>query len=186
MPEGRYSTYAGQAPQYRTPKYDGGRLRSLAQEQLAPTISRLGRQIRGVQTATYANPMERRQAIRGAVRGYGEALAPAQAQATRTAQELYQPEYQAQLAGAQRQYQQQLADYTPPQPIAQQSISDRWQQWEDYKRQFLPSGGGGRRTSGRVGPGTAPVAQSETSSFRPGAAGTKTLGYPQDWRTPGR
>ena len=91
-------------PKYRAPKMDYGRIRSLQQEQLAPTYGLLQNQIRDVQAGSYANPMERERAIRGAVRGFGESLAGAGAQATRTAHGLYQPEYQAEREEAQLDY----------------------------------------------------------------------------------
>ena len=198
MPESRYSTYTGQAPQYREPKYDRGRLRALTQEQLAPTISRLGRQMQGVQTATYANPMQRKQAIRGAIRGYGEALAPAQAQATRTAQGLYAPEYQAQLQGTQTRYQQELRDYQEQQDMERQRNLEGLQQEPPPMTTSRFMG----RTWTR--PGTHSVSGIGAASRRP--AGTSLTGsggifnvrgggtsgvapatnYPQDWRTVGR
>jgi len=75
------------------PQYDLSRIAGLSQEQAAPSIGGLRRQMQQIQAGRYGSLTERGEAIRGGIRGFGEALAPIQASAVRTAQGLYQPEY---------------------------------------------------------------------------------------------
>lgn len=81
----------------RVPKYDQSRVTGLAQEQVAAGIGKMRRELQRVQAGRYGSPVARGEAIRGGIRGFGEALAPLQAAATRTATGLYEPEYRREL-----------------------------------------------------------------------------------------
>lgn len=93
-----YAPTTGAQAVGKMPEFDQSRITALMQEQLAPAIGSLRRQVREVGARRYGSPVEEREALRGAIRGYGESLAPLQAQSARTAMSLYMPEYQAQIA----------------------------------------------------------------------------------------
>jgi len=120
--------YRGVTPKYKEPgayrpaSYDLGKIRGYQQEALAPGVSQLRRALRGVQAGRYGSPTERGVAIREAVRGYGEALAPLQVGASREAMQRYLPEYQQAIVAEQQrisaereknilEYQQELDEY---------------------------------------------------------------------------
>jgi hypothetical protein len=94
----------------RLPKPDLTKIAGLRQEQLAPTRAGLTRMVESVGAGRFANPVARREALRGAVRGAGEALAPAQAAATKTAYGLYRPEFEAKMNEALERYRLQLEE----------------------------------------------------------------------------
>ena len=79
------------------PEYDTKRIAGITQEQMAPALSGLRRQMQRVQARRYGSLLGRKEAIRGGLRGFGEALAPIQATAARTAVGLYDPEYRREL-----------------------------------------------------------------------------------------
>jgi hypothetical protein len=97
------------------PKYDYGKLAGLQQEFMAPGTAGLQREVRNIASRRYASPIERRQAIRGGIRGYGEALPGIQAGALQQAAGIYAPEYERQVAEAQslaeQRRQQEMLDY---------------------------------------------------------------------------
>lgn len=88
----------GLEEELKVPEYDTGRIAGLTQEQMSPALGSLRRQMQRVQARRYASPLARREAIRGGIRGFGEALPAIQAGAQRTAMGLYQPEYQREVA----------------------------------------------------------------------------------------
>jgi hypothetical protein len=108
--EGGGSTALGEAIDFKSPEYDLGRINELTQEQLAPALSESRRNIQAVQAGRYANPIARREAVRGAIRGSGELISGAQATATKTATALYAPEYQAKMQEALLRYKKTLMD----------------------------------------------------------------------------
>jgi len=106
---------------YRPPAYDETKIRAYQQEALAPGVSGLRRSMREVQAGRYKSPSARREALRGAMRGYGEALAPLQAGAGAQARQRYNIQYQQAIAAerqrvaaeeraAEREYQESLRD----------------------------------------------------------------------------
>jgi hypothetical protein len=88
------------AAEFKAPEFDIGRVKELAQEQLAPTLSRTSRDVQRVQAGRFASPTARGVGIREAIRGRGEGIGVAQAGATRSALDLYSPEYKAKLQEA--------------------------------------------------------------------------------------
>ncbi len=93
--EARFTGDEGETDASEFPIYDLGRIRELAQEQAA--VGR-GRARRGLREALAARDAD----VRGAIRGFGEAQAGIQAGATRTAAQLYQPEYMREVAAFER------------------------------------------------------------------------------------
>lgn len=81
--------------EYKAPEYNLKRIKALTQEQLAPTTSGVRRAIQRVQAGRFQTPTARKEALRGAIRGGGEALGAAQAGAVRAATALYAPEFEA-------------------------------------------------------------------------------------------
>ena len=67
--------------EYKAPEYNLKRIKALTQEQLAPTTSGVRRAIQRVQAGRFQTPTARKEALRGAIRGGGEALGAAQATA---------------------------------------------------------------------------------------------------------
>ncbi|MCK5612985.1 hypothetical protein KAR91_64520 [Candidatus Pacearchaeota archaeon] len=107
--------------EYRPPAYDESKIKAYQQEAMAPGLSRLRRQAREAQASRYSSPTERREAMRGLMRGYGEALAPLQAGAGTQARQRYDIQYQqaimaekqrvaAEERAAEREYQESLRD----------------------------------------------------------------------------
>ncbi len=87
---------------YRPPVYDERQIRAYQQEALAPGVSGLRRSMREVQAGRYKSPTARREALRGAMRGYGEALAPLQVGAGAQARQRYNIQYQQAIAAEQQ------------------------------------------------------------------------------------
>ena len=79
------------------PEYDLGKVKELTGEQFAVGAGKVQRAVRGVTAGRYGTPTARREAIRGAIEGYGEALGPLQASAARTGRTLYEPEYRGRV-----------------------------------------------------------------------------------------
>lgn len=96
--------------EYKAPEYDLGRIKALTQEQMAPTVSGVRRAIKRVQAGRFQTPTARKEALRGAIRGAGEALGPAQTGAVRSATALYTPEFEAKRQEELLRYQQALAE----------------------------------------------------------------------------
>jgi hypothetical protein len=89
--------------EYRPPEYDEQQVQAFQQEALAPGLGALRRSLQEAQAGRYSSPSERREALRGAVRGFGEALAPLQVGAGAQARQRYDIQYQqAVLAEQQR------------------------------------------------------------------------------------
>ena len=88
---------SGGGVEYNPVQYDEGKLRSFQQEALAPGISQLKRQFQQVQAGRYSSPTARKEALRGATRGFGEALAPLQLSASQQAMARYRPEFEQEV-----------------------------------------------------------------------------------------
>jgi hypothetical protein len=101
---------AGGQDKGQAPEFSLERVRALSQEQMSPQISAVRRAIQGVQAGRFANPLARREAIRGAVRGGGEALAGIQAAGTRQGLALHRTEFDAQMAEFRRQEEERLRE----------------------------------------------------------------------------
>lgn len=86
--------------EFKAPEFDIGRVKELTQEQIAPTVSRIRRSVQRVQAGRSGTPTARGVEVREAIRGGGEAIGVAQAGATRTALDIYSPEYRAKLQEA--------------------------------------------------------------------------------------
>jgi len=125
---GGFSPGGSGAPKYKEPGiyrpalYDTRKIAGYQQEAMAPGLSQLRRALQGVQARRYGSPTERGVAVREAIRGYGEALAPLQAGASQEAMQRYAPEYEQTIMAEQQrltsereknilEYQQALADY---------------------------------------------------------------------------
>ena len=80
------------------PEYDRSKLAGLQQEQMAPGLAELRRQMQSARGKRYGSLTGRSEALRGTYRGAGEAMAGLQAGAQRTAMGLYQPEYARDVA----------------------------------------------------------------------------------------
>ena len=80
--------------EYTPPAYDEEQVQAFQQEMLAPSLGALRRSMREMHAGRYAGPSARREALRGAVRGYGEALAPLQVGAGAQARQRYDIQYQ--------------------------------------------------------------------------------------------
>lgn len=78
---------------YTTPGYDRRRVENLTQQQAAPQISQLNRKVQNVGARFYKNPLERKEAIRGATEGYGGAISNIMAGARTAGAAAYAPEY---------------------------------------------------------------------------------------------
>ena len=89
----------GDVPEYILPQYDNARVNSLASKAMAGPLGRLRRGLdSALVEARYSdNPNVRANATREALAGYGEGLSDIRSGATREAQSLYAPEYQAQI-----------------------------------------------------------------------------------------
>lgn len=85
--------------EYTPPDYDEKQVQAYQQEALAPSLAALRRSMREVQAGRYASPTARSEALRGAARGYGEALAPLQVGASAQARQRYDIQYQQALRG---------------------------------------------------------------------------------------
>ena len=107
---GARTTTPGGLPRLELPRQDPRELAGLVQEQLAPTRAGLTRALQSVQAQRFGSPVARREAFRGALRGAGEGLAPAQAAATRTAFGLARPEFEARMQEAMARYRLQLEE----------------------------------------------------------------------------
>ena len=106
---------------YRPPAYDEAKIKAYQQEALAPGVSGLRRSMREVQAGRYKSPSARREALRGAMRGYGETLSSLQVGAGAQARQRYNIQYQQEIAAerqrvaaeeraAEREYQESLRD----------------------------------------------------------------------------
>ncbi|MCK5602697.1 hypothetical protein KAR91_12525 [Candidatus Pacearchaeota archaeon] len=94
----------GQVPEgLRVPEFDKGRVRSLQQEIIAPQLSGLRREVQRIGAGRFRTPGERREALRGGLRGAGEAQAAIQVGGFREAQGLRQAEFNRKLMEYQRQ-----------------------------------------------------------------------------------
>lgn len=80
--------------EYTPPAYSEAKVKAYQQEALAPGISGLRRAMREVQAGRYTSPSARRETLRGAMRGFGEALAPLQVGASEQARRRYDIQYQ--------------------------------------------------------------------------------------------
>lgn len=107
--------------EYVPPVYDEQAIRAYQQEAMASSMSGLRRAMRDTQAGRYGSPTARSEALRGAFRGYGEALAPLQESASALARDRYDIQYQqavdaenirveAEQASAYAQYDQALLD----------------------------------------------------------------------------
>ena len=107
--------------EYTPPDYSEEQVQAYQQEALAPAIGALRRNLREVQAGRFTSPSARREALRGATRGYGEALAPLQVGAGAQARQRYDIQYQqdilaerlrfeAEQRDAEREYQESLRD----------------------------------------------------------------------------
>ena len=79
--------------EYTPPEYDEAQVQAYQQEAFAPALGALRRSMREAQAARYSSPSARREALRGATRGYGEALAPLQVGAGAQARQRYDIQY---------------------------------------------------------------------------------------------
>ena len=80
--------------EYTPPEYSEEQVQAYQQEALAPALGALRRSMREMHAGRYASPSARREALRGATRGYGEALAPLQVGAAAQARQRYDIQYQ--------------------------------------------------------------------------------------------
>jgi hypothetical protein len=69
-------------------------LKQYQQQELAPGLGSIRRMLREAQAGRYGSASARREGLRGAFRGAGEALAPLQVASSRAALNRYLPEYQ--------------------------------------------------------------------------------------------
>lgn len=96
----------GQEPEgLRVPEFDKGKVQSLQQEIMAPQLSGLRRRLQKIGASRFATPGERREALRGGLRGSGEAQAAIQVGALKEAQGLRRAEFERDLMEVQRQQQ---------------------------------------------------------------------------------
>ena len=88
--------------EYKPPEYNEQQVQAYQQEALAPALGALRRGLREVQAGRFASPSARREALRGAVRGYGEALAPLQVGAGAQARQRYDIQYRQDILAEQQ------------------------------------------------------------------------------------
>ena len=112
-------------PKYTPPKMDEAKMRAYQQEALAPGVSLLRRRMREVQAGRYASPTARAAALRGAARGGGEALAPLQASALKTAMTRIMPEYRAEVRAGEINFNQAQIDKVAADKAAADKAADR-------------------------------------------------------------
>jgi hypothetical protein len=174
--------------------FDSGKLKAFQQEALAPGVSQIRRQIREIQAGRFSSPTARAEALRAAVRGGGEALAPLQASAAQMAMARFLPEFEQKVlmeklrfAEEQRQSEEEeaqiaevVAGYTPG-PFDPAGAS------ANRERIANALGGGGPLTkvTGLTEASRRPItdAVSEPSLLEETASGGTSLGFNPNWAT---
>jgi hypothetical protein len=96
------SSFTPEIIEYKPPGYDEQTVKAYQQEALAASMSGLRRSMREAQAGRYGSPTARSEALRGALRGYGESLAPLQESASALARGRYDIEYQQDVEAEQR------------------------------------------------------------------------------------
>lgn len=132
--------------QYTPVPFDRRRVQELQQEQMGAGLSGLRRGLQQAQAGRYGSLTGRREALRGAYRGFGEGLGGLQRSALSSAQSLYAPEFQQavmaeqqrvaaaqQKAAADREAAATEAPAAGPMTTWEKSMA-----WEDYKRSLAP------------------------------------------------
>ena len=82
---------------YDPPAYDESQIKAYQQEAMATGVSGLRRAMRETQAGRYTSPSARREVLRGAMRGYGEALSSLQTGAGTQARQRYDIKYQQKI-----------------------------------------------------------------------------------------
>lgn len=115
LPESLSSSSSLDFPTYTAPKYDTGRIESLAQRTAAPGIRNLRSQVQATQQGYYENPNVKAQTLRDALAGYGQGLESVMAGALATSTNMYNQEYgtkqQEEMTNYQSKFQKAMSRY---------------------------------------------------------------------------